>query len=83
MKKNAVLTSLLFAAVDEEQLSGDMAGEDKITDSSSLIHPQQVTVHQHSVLRSTAISSLRSEGMRNISNENLSKLLILLDYLMF
>lgn len=43
-----------------------MAGEDKITDSSSLIHPQQVTVHQHSVLRSTAISSLRSEGMCNL-----------------
>jgi len=64
-KKKATLVTnkinLSIFAVDDEQLSGDMAGEDKITDSSSLIHPQQGKV-QHSVIRSTATSSLRSEG---------------------
>ncbi|XP_059485084.1 uncharacterized protein LOC132202282 isoform X2 [Neocloeon triangulifer] len=44
----------------DEQLSGDMAGEDKITDASSMVNPQQVTM-QHNVLRSTVVSSLKSD----------------------
>ncbi|CAB3379418.1 Hypothetical predicted protein [Cloeon dipterum] len=57
---------------EDEQLSGDMAGEEKVSDPSSLKHHQHLAI-QHSALKATAVSSVKSEEKHQVLLNDLRK----------